>query len=60
MRVRAIQRGWYDNVLREPGREFEIPEELFSARWMEPAEPSPVPPPPPPESKEKGRGKKDD
>jgi len=35
MKVRATQLGYY-KVLRYPGDVFEVPDNLFSKRWMEP------------------------
>jgi hypothetical protein len=33
MLVKATRRGFYVK-LREPGQEFDVPDALFSARWM--------------------------
>lgn len=38
MRVRAVERGYYDMVLREPGAEFEVPDKL-EASWFKSVEP---------------------
>lgn len=53
MRVRAIETG-YDNVaIRQPGEEFDMPDGA-SAPWFEPVEPPKV------EVKSKKAGKADD
>ena len=38
MKVRATKLGYYKLLRRHPGEEFEIPEKLYSDKWMEKVE----------------------
>lgn len=35
MKVRAIKRGFFGGVYRQPGAKFDCPSEAFSEVWME-------------------------
>lgn len=42
MKVRATQLGFYGETRRQPGAIFDIPEKMFSSKWMEKVEPEDV------------------
>lgn len=70
MRVKAVRAGYYGNIYREPGSEFEIADDEKPGSWMESLEPAkkggkkgpkddtPPPPPPPPPPPGEGDGGK--
>jgi len=37
MKVRATERGYFDQI-REPGDEFEVPDDTKAATWFEPVD----------------------
>lgn len=40
VKVIATQKGYFGKKVREVGDEFSVPDEMFSERWMKPADPN--------------------